>query len=207
MHNNAFDPSLIALGKANVGSKGDMNMLNPPGHLTGITQIDKTRATDQMFVAQVVCTCGCRDLNLMHSGGTREENGHAIPQTAEIDGKFFMMIRADCPECQKTHLVFDKDYHGWDGFVCARETGYRQNPRPDLVPWQCVKCQSTSHLITVLVSMDKEIILEDGPVTGPDDATILDDSNWPEGFDWITMEIICSSCGHKTEEWLSYETM
>jgi len=184
-----------------------MNMPSTPAHLAGISRLDEDRTTEQMFVADIVCTCGNPNLNLMHSGGTREENGEPIPQTAEVEGSFFMIIGAECPACQKSHLIFDKDYHGWDGFACAHETGYRANPRPDLVSWPCVKCNSPSHRITVLISMDREMILDDGPVTSPDGSSILDDSNWQEGFDWITVEITCSKCGRKTEEWLSYEAM
>ncbi len=182
-------------------------MLNPPKHLADISKINIDRTTDTSFIADIVCICGNLEFCLMHSGGILEQNGGIYPVTAEIDGIFFMILSVKCSNCGKSHLIFDRDYHGWDGFVCAHENKYRQNPRPELVLWSCVKCNSSYHKLTVCVSMEKEMILEDGIVTDKDGSVILDDSNWQEGFDWIVMEITCTKCDHETDDWLSYETM
>jgi len=31
--------------------------------------------------------------------------------------------------------------------------------------------------------------------------------DWTEAFSWITIKVICNSCGEENEEWISYETM
>ena len=35
----------------------------------------------------------------------------------------------------------------------------------------------------------------------------LDSKDWAEAFSWITIKVICNSCGETNNEWISYETM
>ena len=180
-------------------------MSKAPEHLTSISIRDEGSSTEEKYVASIKCTCGNQSLEISHSQCDVEESG--IPQDAEIDGNFFFVIKAKCPECEKNHLVFDSDYHGWDGFVCHNEYDNRKHPRPPMQTWKCSECSSSLHQLKVEISMDPEVILQEGPVEDDDGGIILDEGNYENGFDWIAMSIKCCSCGHEQEGWVEYETM
>ncbi|MEE8451658.1 MAG: hypothetical protein V3R99_07070, partial [Thermoguttaceae bacterium] len=63
------------------------------------------------------------------------------------------------------------------------------------------------HRLKLEISMDQETILDDGPADDDDGNIILDEENYQDGFDWMTMSITCSSCGHHHDSWIEYETM
>lgn len=180
-------------------------MSKAPSHLAEITKKDTELSTEDKFVASVVCTCGNHDFELQHAECDLHESGD--PQSAEIDGNFFFVIKARCKSCGENHLIFDADYHGWDGFVCYREYDNRKHPRPPMTSWACPQCSGMHHGIKLEISMDQEIILDDGPIEDEDGNIILDEQNYQNGFDWITMSITCSSCGHQRNSWVEYETM
>jgi hypothetical protein len=50
-----------------------------------------------------------------------------IPVTLEKDGYFFFRIEAACKRCRIHHLLFDTDFHGWNGYIChdSAERGSR----------------------------------------------------------------------------------
>jgi hypothetical protein len=185
--------------------RGNIKMSTAPEHLSKITKIDSNLTTEKEFVADVICTCGCDSFVLMHSGEIAEDGSGPI--ATEVDDKFYMIIKAKCSDCGKEHLIFDADYHGWNGYVCYQETNNRNNPRPQLNSWKCNQCSGNKTKLKLTIQMDKEVILDDGPVEDQNGNIILDDSNYHEGFDWISMTTSCASCGHKNDDWLSYETM
>jgi hypothetical protein len=136
----------------------------------------------------------------MYPGQTHEAGGETIPCTAEIDGEFFFLVRADCAACERQHLLLDADFHGWNGFVCHDEAK-ASLPRPPLVAWRCLACGGVDHTASVQIQTEGKQDFVDQ--VGED----FDAERWPDGFGWFAMSIRCVSCPHETGEWVSYETM
>jgi len=171
-----------------------------PTHLLGITDQRPEDCTPTEFVADLHCPCGGREFSLLYPGATQEWNGKVYPCTAQIDDRFYFLVRARCAACNDEHLVFDRDFHGWDGFVVHDES-QAATPRPPLVPWQCSRCNSLAHRATVRVFGESQAF-----VMSESDGQVPPDQ-WQDAFGWITIETECVECGLGREDWVSYEAM
>jgi hypothetical protein len=149
---------------------------------------------------KIVCPCGGDAFALMFPGQTHEYNGEIIPCMAEIDGNFFFVLRADCLRCRAQHLLFDADFHGWNGFICHDEV-QASLPRPNLVAWSCRDCGGEAHRLDLSISGES---LDDFKENAGDDFPA---ESWPEAFGWLSVSVSCVSCGETTEELVSLETM
>lgn len=175
-------------------------MMPVPSHLVDCVA-PKDSAIDQgPLDGDVRCPCGSGRFDLLFPGQTHEYQGETIPCTAEINGKFFFLIKARCGRCQREHLLLDADFHGWNGFVC-HDANQASLPRPPLVPWKCLACGATEHEASVQIQTEgkDDFISESGGA--------FDEDRWPDGFGWFSMAIKCTGCGRHTPEWISYETM
>src|SRR5207248_3338688 len=110
------------------------------------------------------------------------------------------LIRARCVACGREHLLFDKDFHGWDGFVC-HDPAQAAHPRPPLTAWNCLACGNRAHEASV------EILTQGRQDFVDESDGELDEDRWPDGFSWFNMSITCATCGKTTPQWVSYETM
>jgi hypothetical protein len=152
------------------------------------------------LTAPVVCPCGSAEMELLYPGQTHEYTGRVIPCVAEIKGKFFFRLEARCKACQKTHLLLDKDFHGWNGFVC-HDKKQATLPRPALKPWHCLSCKGNWHQMTVTICTEgKEDFIDETDGEFPA-------KRWPDGFGWFTLSTHCIKCGLDTEGLVDYETM
>ena len=52
----------------------------------------------------------------------------------------------------------------------------------------------------MVLSEDKDLAIEGA-------NGLLDETNWQEGFGWITIDIRCATCGDTHDSWAGYETM
>jgi hypothetical protein len=97
-------------------------------------------------------------------------------------------------------LIFDKDFHGWDGYVCHNES-QGLLPRPSLKSWNCLECASHHHACRVSVYGEgsNDFAQNVGSEFPPD--------RWPDGFGWFHISIACDHCHHRTDNWVDYETM
>jgi len=175
-------------------------MMPVPTHLKECVVPGSSKIDETALKAKVQCPCGGKVFELLYPGQTHEYDGKTIPCVAEIKKKFFFLIKAKCAECGKEHLLLDKDFHGWNGFVC-HDPKQAKLPRPPLVPWKCLECGDLKHKAAVVISTEgkEDFISEtDGEI---------DEDRWPDGFGWFTMAIECTKCGSKSPEWVSYETM
>jgi hypothetical protein len=175
-------------------------MMPVPSHLKAFV-IPKESAIDESSLdATVECNCGSGRFELLFPGETHEYGGEKIPCTAKIDGHFFFLLKVRCTSCRTEHLLFDKDFHGWDGFVCHKES-QASLPRPALVVWHCLKCGGSEHEASIQIqTQGRQDFVEVGDGE-------LDEDRWPDGFAWFTVPITCISCGKDTPSWVSYETM
>lgn len=122
-----------------------------------------------------------------------------LPCTIEIDGRYFFLIKAKCISCDEEHLLFDADFHGWEGFVC-HDPEQASLPRPPLTSWKCPGCGSSEHSASIEIeTQGKEDFVTET------DGEFAEDL-WPDAFTWFDMSITCCDCGQRIDQWVSYET-
>jgi hypothetical protein len=181
-------------------TRGATRMMPVPTHLAGLLVPKESAIDEGSLNATVVCKCGGNRFDLLYPGETQEYGGEMIPCTVEVNGHFFFVLKARCTSCSIEHLLFDKDFHGWNGFVCHDES-QASLARPALARWRCLKCSKPEHEASVQIqTQGKQDFVEEG-------GGELGEERWPDGFGWFTMAITCTSCGKHTPEWVSYETM
>jgi DNA-directed RNA polymerase subunit RPC12/RpoP len=171
-----------------------------PTHLKKCVIPGSSKIDETALKAKVQCPCRGKVFEMLYPGKTHMFQGKRYPCVAEIKKKFFFLITAKCVACGKEHLLLDKDFHGWDGFVC-HDSKQAKLPRPVLVSWKCLECGGLPHKAHVEIqTQGKEDFVSE---TGGKFPT----KRWPDGFGWFTLSVECAKCGFKTPEWVSYETM
>ena len=151
------------------------------------------------LTGKIVCGCGGEEFTIEFVGDDSDYQKYNVIKVAKINENYFLIIKVKCNTCNKEHLIFDMDFHGWNGFVC--EESSKNLKRPDTQDWHCNKCQNTNHsMILIIESHGQDDFIEE--TEGE-----LDSKDWAEAFSWITIKVICNSCGETNNEWISYETM
>lgn len=175
-------------------------MMPIPSHLKNILIPHDTVVDEEPLVGDIQCRCGSNEFSLMYPGRTQEYEGKKYPSTSEINGNSFFLVKAVCSKCRTEYLLFDKDFHGSDGFLC-HDIKTVSLTRPPLIPWNCISCGSIKHKVEITIcSPGKEVFMNE--TKGE-----YDEERWPDAFEWITISIECTKCGTKTERWVDYETM
>lgn len=175
-------------------------MMPIPPHLDKCVVPKDTKIDESPLDAAVRCPCGSQKFEFLFPGTTHKYQGETTPCTAEVGGAFFFLLEARCLSCGTRHLLFDKDFHGWNGFVC-HDPEQASLPRPPLTAWKCRECDGVAHQGSIRInSQGKEDFVSEA-------GDEFDANRWPEAFDWFSMSIQCCSCGLETAEWVSYETM
>jgi hypothetical protein len=170
-----------------------------PKHLKNITVLIEESIDDNILRANIRCKCGGTEFQLLYPGETIEYQEKKWPCSIEVEGHSVFVIKAICSNCKTQYLIFDADFHGWDGVMCHNDQ--KANfPRPSLVPWKCLSCGNLSHKIEVKINFEskKDFIEQSGSEFELD--------KWPDAFQWIWISIICTNCGLETKDWVDYET-
>ncbi len=171
-----------------------------PTHLRDCVVPDDMTVDESGLSGRIRCPCGSEQFRLLYPGETHVYDGETIPCTAEIEGKFFFLVRAACTKCGNEHLLIDQDFHGWNGFVC-HDPEQASLPRPPLQPWKCLSCGALPHTGTIAIeTQGRQDFVEEG-------GEGLDPDRWPDGFSWFSIAIRCVDCGKETPTWVSLETM
>jgi hypothetical protein len=174
-------------------------MMPVPSHLKGLVVSKDPQFNEENLDAWIRCPCGGDRFVFLYPGTTHECRGHQIPCTAEIDGHWFFVLRVRCTTCAREHLLFDGDFHGWNGYVC-HQPEYAARPRPPLVPWRCESCGCEEHRGTVQIATE-------GSQDFAECAHGLPADSWPDAFGWFAVQIECCRCAFAPDVWVSYETM
>lgn len=175
-------------------------MMPSPTHLTGWVVPDSDAIDEGNFTGKVQCPCGCGTFEISHPGGTYQAQGVELPGTAEIDGNFFFLVQVTCTACGDEKIIFDADFHGWEGFV-DHDKRQGKLPRPRLVKWFCHGCGFEQHNVRLGIdtSGKQEYTEEAGRHFPPE--------RWVDAFSWIDIDITCADCKAETKSWVSYETI
>lgn len=173
--------------------------MNPPRHLRN-NIINLYEDKKQCICSyRLKCSCGCEEFILSFPGEIKDIENISYPVAKLFDNKTFFIINAECKKCNKSFVVFDKDFHGWDGFICG-EKSKQEIPRPSLVRWKCQSCGSLNHKVIVkLAYMSKDIFMQE--CEGD-----YNEEQWPDSFEWIWISIHCINCDLEIMDWVDYET-
>ena len=172
--------------------------MKTPTHISSCIKSSVLECNGSLLNCDIACLCGNQVFQLLYPGATHLYQGKKIPCTLQTDDSFFFLIRAKCIICGRGHVLFDKDFHGWDGFVC-HDVKEASKTRPSLVPWKCIKCGKLEHSVQIQFCY------------GGEDEMIEDLADFPienlaDAFQWIYIDITCESCGLVTKKWVDYET-
>lgn len=175
-----------------------MNNYPVPKHLK---EILKPIGDNNEFevTGKIVCDCGSEEFKIKLVGDDSEYETNKVIRLAEIDDNYYLIVSVKCNNCNKEHLIFDNDFHGWNGFVCGENS--KSIAKPETKNWTCKNCYGTNHSMTLLIHSQGQ---DDFKEEAGDE---FDKNDWAEGFSWITIKLACNSCNEKNEEWISYETM
>lgn len=176
-------------------------MMPAPVHLRKCTVPVKAKCGETTYFAKVRCPCGGRDFEILHTGWLSDYRGDLIPMVSEFQGRTVFIVKAKCVACEKAHLLFDQERHGWNGYVCRPQKAARSAKKPPMTSWTCKKCSGLPHSITV------QVIGEDMETAIEESDGILTRRNWQEGFGALNLSNQCSTCGHKPKVWIQAETM
>jgi hypothetical protein len=173
-----------------------------PTHLRGVVVPKGTQVDEEHLDAWVRCPCGGEVFVVLYPGKTVMYEGRPYAAAVTVGNSSFFLVRARCVACRTDHLLFDEDFHGWNGWVCHRPEKAAL-PRPPLVPWRCPTCDGEAHQASVRVCTEgradfAEYAAADGrfPV-----------ERWPDGFGWFDVCTACVGCGLALEPWATWECM
>ena len=182
------------------------NMIPIPTHLKNIL-VPKGEENDEFFVTgEIVCECGNKEFDISYIGNYED----GIVTLCEFEGVFYLAIKCECKKCGKVHLIFDDNFHGWNGFVCSEENrfkGYENFPIDEFEKsWECPECSNQNHELVVSISSEGKDDFISELIENHDNPKFVED-DWVNGFSWITIGTKCTKCGHEDKDWINYETM
>ena len=111
-----------------------------------------------------------------------------------------IFLEAVCSRCSQRILIFDSRKHGYNGLIAETEKNYATDFKTRKKSG-CRKCgNDTSEIIVKISNTGKDDLLseQDGPVNN---------NNWEDAFDWLTVDLKCGGCGSVTKKYLDFETM
>lgn len=115
-----------------------------------------------------------------------------------------MIVKLICSACNKELILFDEGKYGWNGFVCNDDFLNREEL---LKVTKCSECNNDEFKIEVTItSQGKEDFINESNLQNSH-GEILNESDWVNGFEWISANITCSNCKNEEEHWLDCETM
>ena len=163
------------------------SMLDPapdvPRHLRGmlVNAVLPVQTSWGDVTGDISCLCGNRELSLLYSGDRNQDEHFLAP--LHIDGHFFYRWSFRCNRCWREELIFDSDFHGYNG-LHANSNECREQPRPSLSIWECHKCGYRQHSISILVRLDVDAI-EEG----------VNAEHWYDAYEWFSLSTRCEGCG------------
>ena len=161
-----------------------------PTHLKNIMIPLGEENNEFQVYGSIRCFCGCEGFQL---------RGY---EDAEYGGNYTSPLKAICKDCGKEYIIFDQSKHGWDGFVCHDGN---EIPYEELSEMLCPICGYDTHEIKVRISSQgKQDFIDEA---GIDSESDMNEDDWVNAFEWITIGLKCLECEHNDEEWLDLETM
>lgn len=117
-------------------------------------------------------------------------NGNSIP----------VFLEAVCTNCGKNILIFNSSINGYNGLFNSSNEKYASKFSTKRIR-KCRICGNDSSKIEIHISSTgkKDLLTEQN--------SIINEFNWEDAFDWITIDLKCSGCGRVRKKFLDFETM
>lgn len=180
------------------------NILPIPIHLKNIL-IPRGENDEFEISGDIRCDCGNSEFIINFIGNDQD----GIVTLCKREEAYYLVVKCKCKECDKVHLIFDSNLHGWDRFVCneIEFKGYEDFPIEKYErTWLCPKCNNDSHKVSIAISSQgKDDFITEVLENSGDTRFVEDD--WVNAFEWITISLKCLKCGFEDKEWIDYETM
>ena len=113
-------------------------------------------------------------------------------------------LEAICSHCGQKILIYDSSRYGYDALAIIAEKNYIRKYATDfkiVKKQKCRKCgNETSKIIIEISSTGKDDLFSES-------VAFINDNNWEDAFDWITVDLKCGGCGKDTKKYLDLETM
>jgi hypothetical protein len=175
-------------------------MLPIPKHLENILIPFGKDNNEYQVIGHIQCNCGSKEFKIRFVGDSSEYLEEKVIKVMSINDHYFLIVKATCKKCNKEHLLFDADIHGWNGFICHDEDESKAE-RLNEKEWNCPDCNDNAFFIEIKINSQgkQDFVEEAGEEYNPND--------WINAFEWITINLTCSKCKKENKEWISYETM
>lgn len=178
-----------------------------PTHLQNIYHLDMDKSEPDFLTGRIKCTCGCVSFQIRHNHDetpfecTAENLAKIFERITDPDEVCYsMMVRAECMDCGKDLLLLDAAVHGYDGFVCHDGTSA---PDSELKTRICPTCGKAHFAVTMTIEPeDYEQFQEEVVTEYPDE---FKPSDFVDAFNWMTISLRCTHCGHSDNGWIDME--
>ena len=152
----------------------------------------KEESYDIISKGQILCPCSCKDFSIRYKGDLRkglfgQVSLHALDEND-------LGISLTCNECGKSLILFDIKTDGYDA-VIEENLSPVNSSHVELQTLLCPKCQKGQYFVNVKYAHY--------PKTETDEDGIQDYKN---AFQWIWVDLECSSCSKKFKNFVDIET-
>ena len=112
-----------------------------------------------------------------------------------------VIVEAVCADCNKKISIFNSAVNGYNGLLNSFK-GKEKKYYPVTKKSKCHICGCETYKIYINIhNTGKKDLLEDQA------CEYINEDNWVDAFDWISIDLECSDCGKKTKKWFEMETM
>lgn len=109
-----------------------------------------------------------------------------------------LVIKLKCAVCGKEYEIFNSSKHGYDGIISNKKY---EGKIPMTKKRRCSSCNGETYQVELTISnTGKKDLMEEG-------GEYITEENWTTAFEWISVDLSCSTCGKKYKKWFDMETM
>ena len=111
-----------------------------------------------------------------------------------------VIVKVKSTQLKNEFEIFNSLLYGYDAIISNKQemampTKYKRKSK-------CHICGCETYKIYINIhNTGKKDLLEDQA------CEYINEDNWVDAFDWISIDLECSDCGKKTKEWFEMETM
>jgi hypothetical protein len=109
---NRMFKSLKDIFKGRSNYRGPNASLPIPRHLQSILKPLGDDNQECNVTGQIQCECGSKQFKIKLVGDTSCYDKERVIKVIEIDNHYFLIVKVQCNNCNKEHLIFDNDFHG-----------------------------------------------------------------------------------------------
>jgi DNA-directed RNA polymerase subunit RPC12/RpoP len=170
-----------------------------PSHLAKNLKLDE-ESNESLCKGHVVCDCLNDEFEIYYYGTIHNKlfkSQILRPIKDVIDQTDTIGIIAKCPKCGHEVLVFDSNIHGYNSFL-NKKVRIKRDLYQQL---NCLKCNSKLFKIKAEFNF-----VENDNIDSLELLQITTDKQ-VSSFDWLNIDILCSSCLKEFWHFIDFETV